>query len=94
MTNDELDKLRILSANAKEFCDAICTKLHARAKANGHDMTIFSEESVGFKPSSLFIEYTSYCYDCTFEISIEHMKTDFDDKVYIRQIDADTKCNK
>jgi len=93
MDNKELDKLRILAANGRDFYSAVLTKLRDRAINNNHDMTEYDEERRPTGTKSYMIDSVSYCRKCPFQLNIEFMNTEADEKVYVQPIDTDVKCD-
>lgn len=93
MDNKELDKLRILAANGRDFYNAVLTKLRERAMHNMHDMTEYDEERNPTGKNTYMIGSFAYCKKCPFQLNVEFMNTETGDKVYVQPIDADVKCD-
>lgn len=92
MLNEDLEKLKILANNTNDYIKALLIKLKNIAIENKHDMTVFTVESWVYYSTNKRESYRSHCRLCSFEIEIEHIDTNSDDKIYFDVLKADQKC--
>lgn len=89
----DIEKLKVLANNKKEYLDAVLEKSREISIDNGHDMTEFMEEGF-FGSNYKNINNMCHCKCCTFEIEIEYFLYKNEEKLYITNFDPDRKCQK
>lgn len=92
MSNKDLEKLKILANNTNDYINALLIKLKNIAIENKHDMTDFTIESWMYHVTNKRESYRSHCRLCVFEIEVENIDTNSDNKIYFDALKIDQKC--
>lgn len=76
ISNEELEKLKVLANDAASYGDIVRMKLIQISEKHMHDMIGWTEGYEYYNQTSI---YTNYCKKCLFEIKLETFELYLDD---------------